>query len=325
MANNGNNKFSVVVPAYNRESVIVEALDSVKRQTHRPIEIIIVDDGSTDTTKRTVQAWAEENTEPELLLLKYIYQDNLGAGAARNRGIKEITGDYVQFLDSDDRIHSERLERLVAVFKETNADFIQTGFESFDFYSGETLTKHYGRPKESQIELALEGMLWANTLRSALTISLVEKIGPWDVKMTCFEDREYMERAVVQANNPVAIRDILASARRGGSNRISDRLRSYEGRHFRILCEERLAEGACNRTEISKAAKRAFASRVYALGFRSNASGWPDHGKRCGELASSICVELDSKGKLRRLVWKTGRIGGVVYSLLSKTRRVLGV
>ena len=126
---------------------------------------------------------------------------------------------------------------------------------------------------------------------------------------------------MVLANQPIAIRDILASARRGGGKRVSDLLRSYEGRKFRILCEENLAKNVQGRPDISVLAKQAFASRVYALGFRSNASGWPDHGKRCGGIAASLGVELDTKGKLRKLAWRSGRIGGQVYLVIGKLKQ----
>ena len=314
----------MIVPSFNRESSIIESLNSVFTQTYRPIEIIIVDDGSTDETRQAVEKWASEASGDDFLV-RYFYQENAGAGAARNRGIKELAGEYVQFLDSDDRIHPARFKRLVEVFEETGADFIQTGFDGFDPQTGEVIEQHYSRPEENQVELALRGLLWANTLRSAFRRSLVDRIGPWKTEMTCFEDREYIERAVVGADKPAAIREILASARRGGSTRISDRLRTYEGRKFRILCEEGLCKGVLGRPDISESAKQAFSSRIYALGFRSNASGWPDHGKWCGEIAKQIDVVLDAKGEIRRFVWRSGRIGGLVYGVLSKLKRVLSV
>lgn len=317
--------FTVIVPVFNREQLVCESLDSVKFQSYRPIEIIVIDDGSTDQSYKVVNNWASKNHEGELFTINCIHQPNAGASAARNNGINRISGEYVQFLDSDDRLHPERLQRLVAEFNKTDADFIQTGFDGFDADTGDVISNHFGRPEEDQVELALRGLLWANTLRSAFRRPLVEKIGPWDTEMTCFEDRDYVERAVVQAEKPIAIREILASARRGGSERISDRLRTYEGRKFRILCEERLCKGALTRSDISIAAKQAFSSRLYALGFRSNASGWTDHGKWCGEIAESMGVDLDTKGRVRRLVWKSGRVGGALYGLLSKLKFALGV
>ena len=90
--------FSVVVPTYNRASLIKTAIDSVFSQTFADYELIIVDDGSTDDTVAVVTAlFAGSNCRARL-----IQQQNAGPGAARNRGIREATGDYVALLDSDD-------------------------------------------------------------------------------------------------------------------------------------------------------------------------------------------------------------------------------
>ncbi len=309
--------FSIIIPTYNRANFIIETLTSVKAQTYRSIEIILVDDGSTDNTKQVVEKWQKENDEGKNLVLRYFYQENAGVSAARNKGIEEIRGEYVQFLDSDDRLYPERLQRLAETFEKEKCDFIQTGFEGFDAQTGEIIQTLYGRHNQDQLELAIRGLLWANTLRSAFRTELVKRIEPWKTEMTCFEDREYVERAVVNAQKTVAIRDILASARRGGSTRISDKLRSYEGRTWRIYCEQRLANAIRDRDDISYELKQEFASRMYALGFRCNATGWKDLGKRCGEIASSFDVKLNNLGKRRYLAFKLGRLGGIMYQLLA--------
>ena len=341
--------FSIIMPAFNRESLICEALDSVKAQTYRPIEIIVVDDGSTDSTAHVVREWAEEATLPEIsnrksargrqsstsnyqsgssswevggadFIVRYFYQENAGASAARNRGIQEVRGDYIQFLDSDDHIFPERLQRLAETFEEEKCDFIQTGFEGFDAESGEVIQTLYGKPGENQFELALMGRFWANTLRAALSVELVRKIDPWKVEMSCFEDREYMERALAHSRKAVAIREVLAGARRGGSVRISDKLKSREGRSWRIFCEEQLVNALRERVDISFQAKQEFASRLYALGFRCNACDWADLGKQCGALAERVGVKLDPLGWRRRIVWKLGRVGGLFYEWCSNVK-----
>jgi len=86
--------FSVVIPAYNREHLIRESLQSVLNQTHAPAQIIVVDDGSKDKTVEIARSLGDKIT--------VIEQENAGPGAARNNGIKHATGDYVAFLDSDD-------------------------------------------------------------------------------------------------------------------------------------------------------------------------------------------------------------------------------
>ena len=96
--------FSIVIPVFNREQMIVDALDSVRSQTYRPIQLIVVDDGSTDSTGAAANDWITAHASMDLEVA-YVHQENAGPSAARNRGIREIHGDYVQFFDSDDRMH----------------------------------------------------------------------------------------------------------------------------------------------------------------------------------------------------------------------------
>jgi glycosyltransferase involved in cell wall biosynthesis len=102
---------SVVMPAYNAERHIAEAVNSVLAQTYRPLEIIVVDDGSTDATAETVRRLGPR--------VRFTTQANAGAGAARNRGVAMATGRYIAFLDADDSWPPEKLARQVEIL-ETN-------------------------------------------------------------------------------------------------------------------------------------------------------------------------------------------------------------
>jgi glycosyltransferase involved in cell wall biosynthesis len=99
--------FSVVIPAYNAEHFIRDALDSVAKQTISDCEIVVVDDGSTDGTVKLVKAWAAAHHGIELRVLQ---QEHRGIGEARNKGVREATGTYVAFLDSDDIWMERKLE-----------------------------------------------------------------------------------------------------------------------------------------------------------------------------------------------------------------------
>lgn len=96
-------RFSVVIPAYNASGQISAALESCRRQTHAPLEIIVVDDASTDATVQ----WVKQHY-PEVILLEL--SENRGSSAARNAGWEKASGDYVAFLDSDDQWHPQKLE-----------------------------------------------------------------------------------------------------------------------------------------------------------------------------------------------------------------------
>lgn len=105
-------KVSVIIPTYNRASYVREAIDSVLNQTYKDIEIILVDDGSTDGTREVVQPYIDKRK------IQYFYQENLGPSATRNAGLKLATGRYIKFLDSDDFLYPEQIERQVADTKE---------------------------------------------------------------------------------------------------------------------------------------------------------------------------------------------------------------
>lgn len=113
-------KFSVIIPMYNSESTITKALDSVVNQTYRDFEIILVDDGSSDNTKQNIEAFFK-NKE---IVYKYLYQTNRGVSTARNRGIKEASGEYIAFLDSDDMWHPQKLEIVSNILRDASINIL---------------------------------------------------------------------------------------------------------------------------------------------------------------------------------------------------------
>ena len=131
---------SVIIPAYNAEKTIGNALDTVFGQTYRPIEIIVIDDGSTDKTAEIVKDYVQgirivrdEGSDPtirtspasEAIERKYIYQQNCGPSKARNSGIKAAMGEYIAFLDADDLWIKEKIEKQVELFtKDPKLDVI---------------------------------------------------------------------------------------------------------------------------------------------------------------------------------------------------------
>lgn len=108
---------SVIIPSYNREETIVESVNSILQQTYSDLEVIVVDDGSTDGTAAAVQSIQDSR-------VVYHYQENAGACAARNTGIRLAKGEYIAFQDSDDRWHSDKLEKQLAVFEKHSPDVV---------------------------------------------------------------------------------------------------------------------------------------------------------------------------------------------------------
>lgn len=117
---------SVIIPTYNRARLVTAALDSVRAQSHRPLEVALVDDGSTDDTAAAVQDWIAAHGG-DGLDVSYYYQNNAGAPAARNEGLRRTSGDWVKFLDADDVLHPTGLERQLAQSEALGADQIVFG------------------------------------------------------------------------------------------------------------------------------------------------------------------------------------------------------
>lgn len=107
---------SIIIPAHNAEKYIQEAVDSALGQTYENIEVVVIDDGSTDGTKKVLELYVRDRK------IKYVYQENKGLAGARNAGIRNSKGEYVAFLDADDLFLPEKVAEQVKVLEE-NPDF----------------------------------------------------------------------------------------------------------------------------------------------------------------------------------------------------------
>ena len=150
--------FTVVVPCYNRGNFIVDTVKSILNQDFGDYEILIVDDGSTDDTRKIIRAIIKRDDR-----VKYVHKLNGERGAARNHGFKQALGQYVVFFDSDDLMHSNHLSTLVAYLEnDPNINFIAT---KYDFiYDGKYIAvADFKELKEQRysVDLFLKGNILA--------------------------------------------------------------------------------------------------------------------------------------------------------------------
>jgi len=108
---------SIIIPVYNVEQYLAECVNSVCRQTYQNLEIILVNDGSTDASGQICQELADQDTR-----IRLIHQDNQGLSGARNTGIEHSSADYLIFVDSDDWLLEQHVARLYEKLKEYDAD-----------------------------------------------------------------------------------------------------------------------------------------------------------------------------------------------------------
>ena len=120
-------KVSVIIPVYNTEKYVRQAVESIRRQTLKDIEIIIVNDGSTDGSMTILEELTAQDER-----IKLFSQENQGLSVTRNVGLSHSTGEYVYFMDSDDLLVSDTLLKCYVKCKEENLDFVFFDAESFN-------------------------------------------------------------------------------------------------------------------------------------------------------------------------------------------------
>ena len=125
-------KFSIIIPVYNVERYLSKSLDSVINQTLKDIEIICIDDGSTDNSLRILNEYAAKDSR--IIIIK---QENHGQGIARNKGVDIANGQYVLFVDPDDWIEENTLDVLYKKFTDSGVDVIFFDYKKINEYSGE--------------------------------------------------------------------------------------------------------------------------------------------------------------------------------------------
>ncbi len=181
-------RVTIVVPTFERGHLIVDALESIREQTIRPLEIIVVDDGSTDDTQNVVAAWyAKKGTDIDLHLIR---QSNLGGNAARNAGIRAARAPLVAFLDSDDEWHPEKLQKQLEVFAR-NADFgaVYCGVVETDLERRPVVSPSRRRYPEGQIlDKLLISDVTAPTSAFVVRRDVFDRVGLFDIDLEARQD-----------------------------------------------------------------------------------------------------------------------------------------
>ncbi len=208
---------STIIPVYNRAGMVCDAVESVLRQTHQSIEIILVDDGSTDKTPETLRTLQLRHP----VTIKLLRQNNAGPGAARNAGLDVATGEYVQYLDSDDVLHPKKFAMQIAALT-ANPDAgvcycitLRTDPQTNGLVPWARTAEHI----DNIFPSFLPKRGWA-TLTPLWRRSACEAIGPWK-PYRVMEDWEHDLRAGILGIRPVHVAEALCTVRDHGENRAS--------------------------------------------------------------------------------------------------------
>lgn len=270
---------SIIIPTYNRESLLPKAIDSLLAQTYRHFEIIIVDDGSTDNTRAALKKYHNAG-------IRYVYQENSGPAAARNRGIREAQYSFLAFLDSDDWFAPGKLEIQLTRMQEEPYYLISHTDEIW-YRRGKLLNqkKRHHKPGGYIFARCLE-LCTVSMSTVMVRRDLFDTIGLFDETLPCCEDYDFWLRASIEhpflkIDEPLTLKD------GGRSDEISVQYRVGMDK-YRIASICNLLEKESLSPEQIALAKKELVhkSRVYGNGCIKH--GRPEEGQYYLDIAASV-------------------------------------
>ena len=198
-------RVSCIVPTYNGELFLAEALDSILAQTRPPFEILVADDGSTDETLTVAARYADR--------VRVVRQPNAGPAAARNLGVRESRGGFLAFLDQDDVWHPEKLARQIGRF-EARPELQLSVAHVQRFWTSE-LRDQEERYREHKVSQAMPGYITGTFL---LRRDVFDVVGPFNADVRFGDSMEWVLRAMEHGVVSELLPDVLLRHRMHGAN-----------------------------------------------------------------------------------------------------------
>ena len=213
-------RISVIIPAFNVERYLPESIDSVRTQTLAPTEILVIDDGSTDGTAAVVRQFENE--------VALIVQENQGAGAARNRGVEQASGEFIAFLDADDLWSRNKLElQFKTLVRQSEAQMVFGRMEQF-------ISPDIDDSLKETIACPEESIAGYSPCALFIRRETFLQIGFFETSWKLGEFIDWYAKAIEQGMSSIMLPDIVVKRRLHGANQ-TIRERDAQRDYVRIL------------------------------------------------------------------------------------------
>jgi glycosyltransferase involved in cell wall biosynthesis len=265
----GDELVSIVIICFNQAYYLGDAIESVLAQTVREAEIVVVDDGSTDRTAEVSHSYPR---------VSYIYQDNKGISAARNTGLRASTGDYIAFLDADDRLLPKAAEAGLHCFrKHPESGFVFGRYHRVDAHGAVVSAPNQTPEGPDFYDVLLQNNLIGMQSTALYPTDLLERVGGFDQRLRCCEDYELYLR--IAREFPVHKHDeVVAEYRRHDQNM---------SRNYRSMLETTLNVLSAQAPYVSWDAR-------YKEALKMGMSNWRNHYGRL--MIQDFCNNLKAHG-----------------------------
>jgi len=211
---------SVIIPTYNRASLLTEALHSVAEQSYSHLEVVLIDDGSTDNTATIVEDFRADRDD---LSVRYCAQPNAGVSAARNKGLLLSRGEFIQYLDSDDILHPSKFACQVQhLIENPTLDFVYSASAAFKSGVADAERPCTGFQVSAPLLTCISRhpLPW-HTSSGVYRRRTCVAVGPWDEALYCWEDWNYHSRVCMATRRIGYVPGVISFIRRSGQERIT--------------------------------------------------------------------------------------------------------
>ncbi|MEM9507401.1 MAG: glycosyltransferase [Cyanobacteria bacterium P01_E01_bin.35] len=254
-----NEKVSVVIPCYNAQEWITETIDSILMQTYPTIEIIVIDDGSSDRSLEIIKSYGNK--------LIWRSTENQGANKARNLGLSLATGKYIQYLDADDYLLPDKIAKQVAFLQRKLLDFVygdwryQNHLSSGEIVLGEI---RVCGDKSDFLRSLLANDRWSNLAPMLFTRSILDRV-TWDESLPAAQDRDYLFSLMLAGSKCGYLPgcDAIYRLHDGGSVSTTSKLRWFQAH---CLVMEKVEQELTARGLLSAEYKQALAQSYWEMG-----------------------------------------------------------
>ena len=248
---------SIIIPCYNAEKSVGEAIQSALDQSYAPIEVIVIDDGSTDRSQAVIRKHESK--------IRWESGPNRGGSAARNRGLSLASGDYIQFLDADDLLNSRKLERQVPALMESGADLVYSDWTQHRVGPPDTVEIIRVTSKSSDpviLTLQKQNITTESPLHKKHSLM---KVGGFREDLSCCQELDLHLRLACRNARFFHLPEVLHTVRGQQASVSSNEVRVLQRRQ-KVLCDsfQNLAE----RAELTEERRAAFASLMAYSGRR---------------------------------------------------------
>ena len=317
---------SIILPIYNVEKYLEECLESIRNQSYKDYELIIVNDGSTDESGKIVEDYRDK-----FKYVKIINQENKGISEARNTGLKYAKGEYILFVDSDDYLRKDTLEKLINTALETNSDIVISNYYLY-FHNGNDIKHLKHMPKKKTysnnevINLMLLNKIQGHVWNKLFKYSLLNKINFEFEKDRIIEDIFPIFKAVNSASKIVYIDEALYFYRQREESLVNKRNKKLteDYYHAAISIIKYIKE---NKIKVKEESLRAFKAEVFSYfiyhytneDIKNNYKSFKKskYNNLNMNLKEFIFLkEVNLQDKLRIVLWKLG-----LFNFIKKVKR----